>query len=727
MRGHVSGIYNITNYIKRVRFANRAGVASTFLFGLLVLAIVFPLYKIDRLEDTEAATAYTSSTSSITVASTGRGAATITADSSNLSTSGAFISSDYSDTSQVASFNVTTNNATGYTLSIASNNATTSLTNGTTTLASLPSNTTTNAGLTATAFNTDTYNNTWGYMPSKVNSAANTKYYPMTNTARTLDVTSAANSTAINYTIGLGARLNYGQAAGEYKVATGTNFTLTAVGNASTYTINYDANGGSGAPDQQASTSFTQQSVKLSATTPTKTGYDFKGWCTAKTSDQAGGTAGNTACSNASGTYYASGATYYINEQTKNTDTLYAIWSIKTFSCFIQSREQGTDGNYGSYTTRVNSTVNYGGTCSWSVAATASHKAASYSNTNVTANVSQSLDIERNSYTVTISNSNTTSSASSLTVYYGGSKTVDVTPNSGYYLSAVSCPSGYSCTGYNTGASYTGKQTVTVTNNNSTNTSNTLSFTGAVAKQYLQDFTSTTCSGLTQNTNYTFYDKRDENDYTVAKLADGYCWMTQNLRLGKGNGETITLTSSDSNVSSNFALKASGMGSKTPDATGDCNVGDWYPSSTAQYLNVSHLCINTSDTAKYGVYYNWYTATAGTGTYSTGANVNATSSICPKGWILPPNSGERSYYNLITTKLGGASSATLQGTPYNFPLSGYTYGAGISNVGSGGYFWSSTAYNNTDAYRLYLDTSSVDPQGNRSKGRGSSVRCVFGS
>ena len=77
------------------------------------------------------------------------------------------------------------------------------------------------------------------------------------------------------------------------------------------------------------------------------------------------------------------------------------------------------------------------------------------------------------------SNSNTTSGASSLSVPYGGSKTVTVAPSDGYYLSGVTCPTGYTCSGYNTGSSYTGQQTVTVANNSSASTV-TLGFTGAI-------------------------------------------------------------------------------------------------------------------------------------------------------------------------------------------------------------------------------------------------------
>lgn len=260
----------------------------------------------------------------------------------------------------------------------------------------------------------------------------------------------------------------------------------------------------------------------------------------------------------------------------------------------------------------------------------------------------------------------------------------------------------------------------------------TFATTCTPSKTYMQNISASTLASLMPNVGdeTTLYDSRDEKSYTVAKLADGYYWMTQNLRLGKGNGEIIALDSSNSDLPSGttFNLKASGMGSNQPDATGDCNVGNWYPDYDKETeTNTSHLCINTRDTEAYGVYYNWYAATAGTGTYSVTSG-EAAGSICPKGWILPPNSGERSYYNLLFTKGGlsnnAASATAMQTTPYNFPLSGYSYGEGIGSVGSYGYFWSSTAGSDYRAYRLDFDSSNVVPQDLSYKGGGHSVRCV---
>ena len=243
----------------------------------------------------------------------------------------------------------------------------------------------------------------------------------------------------------------------------------------------------------------------------------------------------------------------------------------------------------------------------------------------------------------------------------------------------------------------------------------------------MQDFFS--CTLTPEGTTNTLTDTRDGKSYTVTKLKDGNCWMTTNLKLGKGNGEIITLTSADSDVITEFDLKASGTSSKNPDATGDCNVGDWYPNSTAEYLNTTHLCINTT-TPRYGVYYNWYTATAGTGTYELSSG-DATNSICPKGWRLPPNEGDESYYNLLFTNMGlgndATSSTIMQGAPTFFLLSGNTYGENLLNQGVYGYYWTRTAGDNTTSRGLVFGSSYVSPSTSHHKGSGHSIRCVKSS
>lgn len=74
------------------------------------------------------------------------------------------------------------------------------------------------------------------------------------------------------------------------------------------YTISYNANGGSGAPSSQ--TKWKDQTLTLSSTKPTRTGYTFKGWALSK------------ADANSGTWYYQAGASCGKNENL----TLYATW-----------------------------------------------------------------------------------------------------------------------------------------------------------------------------------------------------------------------------------------------------------------------------------------------------------------------------------------------------------------------------------------------------------------
>ena len=92
--------------------------------------------------------------------------------------------------------------------------------------------------------------------------------------------------------------------------------TLTASGSISvaaktSYTITYNANGGSGAPSSQ--TKWYGTNIALSSEKPTRTGYTFKGWGTSSTTSTVS---------------YAAGATYSSN----SSITLYAIWTASTYT-----------------------------------------------------------------------------------------------------------------------------------------------------------------------------------------------------------------------------------------------------------------------------------------------------------------------------------------------------------------------------------------------------------
>ena len=191
----------------------------------------------------------------------------------------------------------------------------------------------------------------------------------------------------------------------------------------------------------------------------------------------------------------------------------------------------------------------------------------------------------------------------------------------------------------------------------------------------------------------TLVDTRDNNAYTVSKLADGKCWMTQNLRIA---GKTIT--PADSDVTSNYTIPASSI-------------------SGFSSFDTSNAYVDSD-----GGFYTWYTATAGTGTRAISTQgQNAPASICSKGWRLPTggNSGEfQALYNNYN------SSSALRSNPVNLTLSGNVDSSSRGLQGSYGYYWSSTVYSDYYAYNLYLATSSVYPADYNGKYNGFSVRCI---
>ena len=191
----------------------------------------------------------------------------------------------------------------------------------------------------------------------------------------------------------------------------------------------------------------------------------------------------------------------------------------------------------------------------------------------------------------------------------------------------------------------------------------------------------------------TLTDTRDNNTYTVSKLADGKCWMTQNLRI-----INKTITPTDSNVTTNYTIPASSI-------------------SGFNSLDTSNAYVDSD-----GGFYTWYTATAGTGTQDLDTQgQNTTASICPKGWRLPTggDSGEfKTLYNNYN------SSSVLRSNPVNFTLSGLAYHSSRRNQGSLGRYWSSTIYSGYDAYYLHLNTSNVNSADLISRDLGFSVRCI---
>ena len=229
-------------------------------------------------------------------------------------------------------------------------------------------------------------------------------------------------------------------------------------------------------------------------------------------------------------------------------------------------------------------------------------------------------------------------------------------------------------------------------------------------------------------------DTRDGNYYLVSKLADGNCWMSQNL--------AFDLTADTPFIASNIDGTTIEV---TPDSTTQTTTGeDWsqetdvwhsyHPAADERYYQAGITKASTPsesgieyDWEKTGNYYNWYTATAGTGT-SAMTYGDASASICPKGWRMPAYSASnaRSFANLIGSNTYDLSAAALRIDPMNFILSGiYIASSGnITNQGNNGYYWNSVATSYPRATMFLSSRTSISLQQSNDRKNGLQVRCV---
>ncbi|MBR2741844.1 hypothetical protein IKD98_03800 [Candidatus Saccharibacteria bacterium] len=273
----------------------------------------------------------------------------------------------------------------------------------------------------------------------------------------------------------------------------------------------------------------------------------------------------------------------------------------------------------------------------------------------------------------------------------------------------------------------------------------------------------TGCSSLASGAVTALTDQRDNQTYAIAKLADGNCWMIENLRLentGTDNangslaqgygGQFAGLADPENAWANNITTVNSLYSTDGSDSTiniGTSNAGYRFPRYNHDNTSsrASTPTANTVAMYSYGNYYTWAAAIADTTAYSSG-DYNTTS-ICPTGWKIPLGNastgdieqGASDAANKVTgfsyldRKMGGtgqsqstaADSLRWRKYPVNFVYSGYVSSGSVSNRGSSGYYWSSTASSSSRAYYLLLDYSSVNPGTyNNNKHYGRTVRCV---
>ena len=284
-------------------------------------------------------------------------------------------------------------------------------------------------------------------------------------------------------------------------------------------------------------------------------------------------------------------------------------------------------------------------------------------------------------------------------------------------------------------------------------------------------------------------DMRDNNTYAVAKLADGKCWMIENLRLdntnsdnstgalaqgyggqfiGLANPETDNFGANDEEYAATAPNSIYYAGTMVPPATVDILQENFAGVRMPRYRNdntnsdatanpnttVSNMTSKSQNIYSYGNYYSWAAAKANTTFLETVSGSNAAStSICPKGWRLPQGSDgdDQSTNELWALIVGGINngiapanygstadayyteeetsqvSEKMRTFPNNFVNSGHVadYDT-IYNRGARGFYWSATAESDYNAYYLYFSEVYIYPGTmDNSKHGGKTIRCVI--
>ena len=221
-------------------------------------------------------------------------------------------------------------------------------------------------------------------------------------------------------------------------------------------------------------------------------------------------------------------------------------------------------------------------------------------------------------------------------------------------------------------------------------------------------------------------DQRDNETYAIAKLADGNCWMIENLRLESTNSDNTTGALAQGYGTSTTYGNFSGLAdTETTNFTGDyssptaatepnslyyagtqsgtasINISQTnyagyrmprYNSDNHQTTSANRPQNPTSNSASnnitkssmysYGNYYTWAAAIADTTYYDTNNSSVTNTSLCPKGWRLPQggdktritSNDDNDFWNLTVDYLNGGTN------PANYDSSTYPYYNGTAEA-----------------------------------------------
>lgn len=229
-------------------------------------------------------------------------------------------------------------------------------------------------------------------------------------------------------------------------------------------------------------------------------------------------------------------------------------------------------------------------------------------------------------------------------------------------------------------------------------------------------------------------DIRDNKIYVVRKLADGRCWMVQNLDLELTTDLILTPENSDvtrswrpnCTVDPNTNYPFWGSYNAVDDGVESIayNQSCYYNPGEVYYIgdnNSPQQASNTGPrTAHAGNYYNFYAISAGTasgGISNLPNNTNITDSICPKGWRLPMSGNNANHnkggeirkltnlYRISSGEDPAADAVSLLKVPFSIVQAGY-YTSGqtqLESPGSSSMYFSSTVWNKVGINQSYTD------------------------
>ncbi|WP_300269215.1 FISUMP domain-containing protein [uncultured Flavonifractor sp.] len=263
----------------------------------------------------------------------------------------------------------------------------------------------------------------------------------------------------------------------------------------------------------------------------------------------------------------------------------------------------------------------------------------------------------------------------------------------------------------------------------------------------MSSFTGVDCGSLSVGDIVSLTDERNGQTYRIKKMQDEKCWMVDNLKYaGEANTDLANVDGTYGLVYNNESGKYNTVDGTNTQSTTNSDKAFYNNPMSASY------CYGTSIQSSYtkcGYLYNWYAATAGTGTYATSTwDTNVSGSICPTGWRLPSATSDGSTatgngtsdtaadlpvlnasMNAGSLTTGSTSSSYYAGWQFTGAWSGVFSGYwfnGFLSQGSLGYYWSSTVYSSTNARNLSFYSSSVSPGNNNVyKYRGFAIRCVM--